>query len=53
MQISGNRIKAWIDDQLQFEVLDGEKPLFSGGVAYIVDQGHISSMAMRVKPIQE
>ena len=51
LQLSGNRIKAWVDDQLQFDVVDDEVPLSGGGVAYVVDQGHISSQAMRVKPI--
>ena len=53
IQVSGNRIKAWVDDQLQFDVLDEDKPMLSGGVAYVVDQGHISSQAMIVKPISE
>ena len=51
MQVSGNRIKAWVDNQLQFDVFDEERPLLGGGVAYVVDQGHISSQAMIVKPI--
>jgi hypothetical protein len=51
MQVSGNRIKAWVDGQLQFDILDEDRPLLGGGVAYVVDQGHISSQAMIVKPI--
>jgi len=53
MQVSGNQIRAWIDDALQFEVVDEGKPLNSGGVAYVVDQGHISSQALSVRPIEE
>ncbi|MBW8012860.1 MAG: ADP-ribosylglycohydrolase family protein [Chloroflexi bacterium] len=53
MQVSGNRIKAWVDGQLQFDVVDEDKPLCGGGVAYVVDLGHISSQAMIVKPITE
>jgi ADP-ribosylglycohydrolase len=51
IEVSGNRIKAWIDDELQFEVVDEENPLKGGGVAYVVDQGHISSQLMTVMPI--
>jgi hypothetical protein len=51
MRVTGNRIIAWVDDQLQFEVRDENKPLLGGGVAYVVDQGHISSQAMSVKSI--
>ncbi len=53
MQVSGNQIRAWIDDALQFEVVDEGKPLNSGGVAYVVDQGHISSQALSVRPIEK
>jgi hypothetical protein len=53
MQVSENRIKAWVDGQLQFDILDKDKPLLGGGVAYVVDLGHISSQAMLVKPITE
>jgi ADP-ribosylglycohydrolase len=52
MQVSGNLIQAWIDDELQFEIVDEENPLQGGGVAYVVDQGHISSQAMTVKAIE-
>ena len=51
MEVSGNQIQAWIDDELQFEVIDEENPLQGGGVAYVVNQGHISSQAMTVKSI--
>ena len=51
IQVAGKRIKAWVDQQLVFDVFDEERPLLGGGVAYVVDQGHISSQAMRVKPI--
>jgi ADP-ribosylglycohydrolase len=53
MEVSGNLIQAWIDDELQFEIVDEENPLQGGGVAYVVDQGHISSQAMTVKAIAD
>ncbi|MBN1248016.1 MAG: ADP-ribosylglycohydrolase family protein [Anaerolineae bacterium] len=51
LQVSGNRIRAWVDGQLQFDVVDADTPLLGGGVAYVVDQGHISSQSMAVRPI--
>ena len=51
MQVSGNQIKAWVDQQLVFDVRDENRPLLGCGVAYVVDQGHLSSQAMRVNPI--
>jgi hypothetical protein len=50
MQVSGNRIQAWVDDQLQFDITDDGTPLSGGAVAYTVDLGHIASQAMTVKP---
>ena len=51
MQVSGNRIQAWVDDQLQFDVSDEGILLSGGAVAYTVDLGNITSQAMTVKPI--
>jgi hypothetical protein len=51
MQVSGNQIKAWVDGKLQFDLIDGGAPLSGGGVAYVLDQGHIASQSMTVQPI--
>ncbi|MEJ2709125.1 MAG: ADP-ribosylglycohydrolase family protein [Anaerolineales bacterium] len=53
IQVSGNQIKAWVDGKLQFDLVDEGSPLSGGGVAYVLDQGHISSQSMTVKPILE
>ena len=52
MEVAGNRIKAWVDGELQFDIVDDDNPLLNGGVAYVVDQGHISSQMLTVKPIK-
>jgi len=52
LQVSGNRIQAWVNDQLQFDVTDDKLPLLGGAVAYTVDLGHIASQAMTVKPAE-
>jgi hypothetical protein len=51
LEVSGNKIRGWVGDQLLFDVVDENDPLLGGGVAYVVDQGHIGSQAMTVKPI--
>jgi hypothetical protein len=51
MELSGNQNRAWIDDELQFGIVDEENPLQGGGVAYVVNQGRIGSQAKTVKPI--
>lgn len=52
LQVSGTRIIAWVNGQRLFDVIDDCDPLLSGGVAYVVDTGHIGSHAMQVKPFQ-
>ena len=51
MQVSGNQVKAWVDGKLIFDISDEGTPLSGGAVAYVVDQGHIASQAMTVKPV--
>jgi ADP-ribosylglycohydrolase len=51
LQVSGTRIKGWVDGELEFDIVDDETPLLCGAVAYVVDLGHINSQAMTVKPI--
>jgi hypothetical protein len=53
MQVSGNRIKAWVDGVHQFDLFDEEIPLTGGGVAYVLDQGHIGSQSLSVQPTSE
>ena len=50
LQASGNQLKAWVDGELFFDITDEVTPLSGGAVAYVVDQGHIASQAMTVKP---
>jgi hypothetical protein len=50
MQVSGNQVKAWVDGKLIFDISDEGTSLSGGAVAYVVDQGHIASQAMTVKP---
>ena len=53
MRVSGNQIKAWVDGKHLFDFFDEGTPLSGGGVAYVLDLGHISSQSMTVKPISE
>lgn len=51
LELKGNEIKAFINDQLQFNLIDDWEPLSGGGVAFVVETGHISSQALHVRPI--
>jgi hypothetical protein len=50
LQVIGNRIQGWIDDQLCFDVTDAERPLNGGGVALICSEGRVATDAVRVQP---
>jgi len=51
LQVSDQKLTAWVNDELQFEVMDDDTPLMGGAAAFVIDQGHISSQVMTVKPI--
>ena len=51
MQVEGNHLRGWVNEQLLFDPEDETRPFMGGGVAYVVEEGHISSQAMAVKPI--
>jgi hypothetical protein len=51
LQVEGSKLRGWVDDQLFFEVEDVYNPLQGGGVAFVLEEGHMMSEAMRVQPI--
>ena len=53
MLVSGNHIRSWVDIKLQFDIVDDGTLLSGGGVVFVVDQGHIGSHDMTVKPIRD
>ena len=52
LQGEGSLIRAWVDDKLLFTERDEERPLTGGAAAFIVEEGHMMSEAMRVRPIR-
>ena len=52
-QVEGSRVLGWVNEQLLFNVEDELQPLLGGGVAYVVEEGHLSSQAMTVKPVDK
>ncbi len=45
-------LRAWIDGRLLFDVQDTQRPLDGGGVAVVVEEGHLLGGAVRVEPIK-
>ncbi len=52
LSVLGNKIKAWVDGKLAFDVTDNNRPLMDGGVAYVIEDGHLTSEAIKVTTIQ-
>ena len=46
----GVRLRAWLDDQLTFEVQDADRPLDGGGVALVCEEGRTATQAVTVRP---
>jgi ADP-ribosylglycohydrolase len=46
-------LRAWVDGRLLFDLIDSNHPLDSGGVALIIEEGHLLANQISVKPIIE
>jgi hypothetical protein len=50
LRATDNRLQASIDGEMIFDVEDSGFPLSGGGVAFVVEEGHVLSDAMTVRP---
>lgn len=50
LRAEGNRIMACLDGEPIFDVQDNDRPLATGGVAFLIEEGRIMSDAMVVTP---
>jgi len=50
LEVVGNRLRAWIDDRLLFDIEDDEPRLDAGGVALICEEGCLGCDAVRIAP---
>jgi ADP-ribosylglycohydrolase len=51
LEVKGSQLLGWIDDQLVVQAEDLQEPLTRGGVALVVERGHLAAPAVRVEPI--
>jgi ADP-ribosylglycohydrolase len=51
LEARGNHLRAWINDKLIIQVEDLKEPLTGGGIALVVDRGHLAAPDIRVEPI--
>ena len=50
LEAVGTRLRAWIDGQPVFDVDDGARPLTSGAVALVCEEGRTATEAVQVRP---
>lgn len=50
VEVVGTRLRAWIDEQLLFDIVDDDRPLRGGGVALVCEEGRASTTAVTVQP---
>jgi ADP-ribosylglycohydrolase len=51
LQVVGNHLQATIDGQTLFRVDDVDRPLTSGGVALVCEEGRTGTQAVKVEPV--
>jgi ADP-ribosylglycohydrolase len=51
LQVTGERIQGWVNDQLIFDVRDSDTPYMGGGIALVIEEGRAATDAVTVKAI--
>ena len=52
LEVNGSRLRGWVEDQLLFDVQDpdGSTLLNAGGLALVIEEGHMMTDEVRVQP---
>lgn len=51
LEVKGQLIQGWVGDQKFLEAIDSDQPLTGGGIALIVEEGHLMVDEIEVAPI--
>jgi hypothetical protein len=51
LEVTGAHLRAWADGQLLFDLEDPSEPLLEGGVAFVVEEGHLMAQAITISPL--
>jgi len=52
LEVQGNRLRAWLEGKLVFDLDDSQRPLTSGGIALVVEEGQILTDAIEVGKVK-
>ncbi|MCJ7622228.1 MAG: ADP-ribosylglycohydrolase family protein, partial [Anaerolineaceae bacterium] len=53
LMVDGMHLRGWVDDRLLFDVIDTECSLDGGGVALVLEEGHMICDAVVVRPVNQ
>jgi ADP-ribosylglycohydrolase len=48
LKVDGSRLSAWIDDQPVFDLLDNDRPLTSGAIALVCQEGRTATQSVTI-----
>ncbi|HET6823153.1 MAG TPA: ADP-ribosylglycohydrolase family protein [Anaerolineales bacterium] len=49
LDVQGNRIRAFVDDSLLFDITDARSPLFGGAIALVCEEGSYATQAVKIE----
>jgi hypothetical protein len=53
LEVEGNRITAWIGEQLLFQTTDADRPLTSGAIGIVCEEGRGKNGPVTIEPVRE
>jgi hypothetical protein len=53
LRVSGARLQAGLNGQGLFDVIDGDAPLLTGGIALLCEEGRAATESVTVRPIPQ
>lgn len=53
LQVEGNHLRGWLNEELIFDRRDNEPLLYGGGIALVCEEGCMSSGPVQIRPVPE
>ena len=51
LQVEGNRLRGWVNEKELIDYTDKSEPLTGGGIALVVEEGHLMAQAVKIEPV--
>jgi len=51
LQVKGNQLQGWVGKNKLLEATDTSEPLTGGGIALVVEEGHLMTQVVEVGPV--